>query len=46
MTSEEYKKYIIEMLKSINTEKDLSQIYATVHRKFINRRLEECERKD
>lgn len=46
MTPEEYKKYIIKMLKYIDSEKDLSQIYTIVHRKFIKRRPEECECKN
>lgn len=46
MTVEQYKKYIIEMLDKIDMEKDLSRIYAIVHRKFIKRSLECYERKN
>ena len=44
MTAEKYKKYIGKMREEIDDERDLSRIYAIVHRKFINSGLRSRER--
>ena len=49
MKPEDYKKYIKRMLERINDERDLSWIYAAVHRKFLKYGEDEAildERKD
>lgn len=37
MNNEKYKKYIIEMVMKINSEKHLKRIYDYVHRLFIRK---------